>query len=148
MEPVGVATSTPSQPNEETGRPSTSSTALEHSQPRTLLEAGFVERPAAVDDLALGTNHDIERHTLLDAVVALDDVVEHGVDRVRLSLGEKPDTAQIDTQDGNFDIARQLGGAQECAVAAEHQHQLAAFGGPLVGVDDLDLGTEGTHVVG
>ena len=70
------------------------------------------------------------------------------VDGLGLGLGEKADAAQIDAQHRNFDVAGQLGGAQEGAVATEHENQLAAFGGPLVGVDDLDLDPEGTHVVG
>ena len=45
----GVDTSTPSQPNADTGRPSTSRTDAQHAQPRALLQAGLVERPAAVD---------------------------------------------------------------------------------------------------
>ena len=96
----------------------------------------------------LGADHDVERHALLDAVVALDDVVEHAVDGVGLGLGEEADTAQIHAQHRDFDVAGQFGGAQERAVAAEDENQLAAFGGALVGVDDLDFDPERAHVVG
>ena len=120
----------------------------QHAEPRPLLEAGLVERPAAVDDLAVGAHHDVERHAFLDAVVALDDVVEHGVDVIGLGLGEEADAAEIDAQHRDFDVAGEFGGAQERAVAAEDEDQFAAFGGALVGVDHLDLDAEGTHVVG
>ena len=97
---------------------------------------------------AVDAHHDVERHAFLDAVVALDDVVEHGVDGIGLGLGEEADAAEIDAQHRDFDVAGEFGGAQERAVAAEDEHQFAAFGGALVGVDHLDLDAEGAHVVG
>ena len=148
VEPVGVDTSTPSQPNADTGRPSTSSTDAEHAEPRALLQAGLVERPAAADDLAVDAHHDVERHAFLDAVVAVDDVVEDRVDGVGLGFGEESDAAQIDAQHRDLDVAGQLGGAQERAVTAEDEHELAALGRAFVGVDDLDIDAEGAHVVG
>ena len=67
---------------------------------------------------------------------------------VGLGLGEEADAAEIDAQHRYFDVAGELGGAQERAVAAEDEDQFAAFGGAVVGVDHLDLHAEGTHVVG
>ena len=52
VEPVGVAHSTPSQPNADTGRPSTSTHHVQHPLPAALLHAGLVQRPRAGDDLA------------------------------------------------------------------------------------------------
>jgi hypothetical protein len=123
VDPVGVATSTPSQPNADTGRPSTSSTA-----PSTL-QAGLVQGPAAINDVALGADDDVKRHAFLDAVIAFDDMLQHGVDVVGLGFGEEADAAQIHTEHRYFDIASQLGGA-------------------LVGVDHFDLDPECAHVVG
>ena len=59
-----------------------------------------------------------------------------------LRLGEEADASEVDAQHRDLDVAGEFGGAQERAVAAEDQHHLAALGGALVGVDDLDLGAE------
>ena len=99
-------------------------------------------------DLAADADHDVERHPLLDAVVAADDVLEHAVDGVGLGLGEKADAAEVHAEHRDLDVAGEFGGAQEGAVTAEHEHQLASFGGALVGVDHLDLDPECAHVVG
>ena len=93
-------------------------------------------------DPATDAHDDVERHSLLDAVVARDQLLEHGVDGLGLRLGEEADAAEIDTQHGDFDVAGEFGGAQERAVAAEHEYHLAAFGGAFVGVDDLDFDAE------
>ena len=97
---------------------------------------------------ALDAHHDVERHPLLDAVVALDDVLEHRVDGIGLGFGEETDAAEIDAQHRDLDVAGEFGGAQEGAVAAEDEDELTAFGRTFVGVDDLDIDPESAHVVG
>ena len=93
-------------------------------------------------------NYDVERHAFLDAVVALDDMVEHRVDRIRFGFGEESDAAQIDAQHRDLDIAGELRRAQEGPVTAEDEDELTALGRAFIGVDDLDIDAEGPHVVG
>lgn len=64
------------------------------------------------------------------------------------SASAKADAAQVDAQHRNAGVAGKFGRAQEGAVAAEHQHQLAAFRGIRLGVDHLDLDAHRPHVVG
>src|SRR4029450_3406380 len=81
-----------------------------HPEAGSFLQAGFVQRPTAVHDLAVHAYHHGKRHTRLGGVVALDDVLEHRIDVVGLGLGKKPDAAEIDAQHRYFDVAGQLGG--------------------------------------
>ncbi len=55
---------------------------------------------------------------------------------------------EVDAQHRDLGVAGQFGGAQERAVAAEHQHQFAAFGGAFVGVDHIDVDAHGPQVGG
>jgi hypothetical protein len=58
-----------------------------------LFQAHFVQRPAAVDDPAFGAHGDVQRQAVFHPVFPRDHVLEHGVDTLRLSLGEKTDPA-------------------------------------------------------
>ena len=66
--------------------------------------------------------------------VALDQV-PHGVrQRLGLGLGEEADPAEVDADQRHAARPGQLGRPQERAVAAEHQHDLGAERGGLVGL--------------
>src|SRR5262249_39557549 len=104
--------------------------------------------PATINDLTFDADDDVERHAFLDAIVASDDVLEDRVDRIGLRLGEKADAAQIDSEDRDLHVAGQFGRAQEGAVPANDEHQLAAVCGPFVGVEGLDVDPQCAHVVG
>ena len=90
----------------------------------------------------------VEERMTLDAVVLVDDVIEHAVDVIGLGFGKETDAAEINAKHRYFDVACEFGGPQECPVAAEHEHQFAAFRRTLIGVDHLDLDPEGSHIVG
>jgi hypothetical protein len=66
VEPVGVAQTTPSQPQRDSGRPSTSTTTSSIRSPAGLLDAGLVERPRAGDQLAVAVDRDVDGQPLLD----------------------------------------------------------------------------------
>ncbi len=75
-------------------------------------------------------------------------MVEDGVDGFSLGLGQKADAPEVDAEHRDLGVARQFGCPQKGSVAAEHQHQFAALGGAFVGVDHLDVDTQGLHVAG
>ena len=68
------------------------------------------------------------REPLLGGVAAVDDRVDGGLDVVGLGLGEEADVAEVDAQQRGAALAGQLGGAQDRAVAADDDDQLAALG--------------------
>ena len=114
----------------------------------SLFQAGLVERPALSDHLAVGAYRNIKGHAVFDAVVAGDDMLENLVDRVGLGLGEEPDSAEVDPQHRYRCVSRQLRSPQECAIAPEDEHELAANGCMLVGLHDVDVHPESPHFVG
>ena len=139
MEPVGVAITTPSQPIVDSGRPSTSRTTSQHPLAGGLLDGGLVERPGPGDLAAADADDDVDRHPLLDVVVPGHDPLDRQVQVLLLGLGQEADVPQVDAQHGDAVGPAQLGAAQDRAVAAEADDQLAAFG-RVLGVGDHDLG--------
>ena len=49
----------------------------QHAQSRTFFQAGFVECPALIDDLAAFAHHDVERQALFHPIVLRDDMFQH-----------------------------------------------------------------------
>ena len=112
------------------------------------LQACFVECPSPRQHLVVETDHHVESHPVLNLVVAGDDVFEDVVDRICLGFGEESDAAEIDSQNGDFGVTRQVGGPQERPVAAEDQNQFAALGIVIAAVDNLDDSPGGTQFRG
>lgn len=63
---------------------------FENSQTRTVLDAGLVERPPAVDDLVVHPNHDVECHTGLDAIFLANYLRESLVEMLRSVSARNP----------------------------------------------------------
>lgn len=80
---------------------------------------------------------DVERHALLDGVVVARDVLDRGVEVVALGLGEETDVAEVDAEQRHVDAARELGAAQDGAVAAEHHDEVAPLRDLLLGRRDV-----------
>ena len=68
----------------------------------------------------------LERHPLLDGVVARDDALDGLVELLALGLGEEPDMTEVDPEQRDPRPAGQLGPPQDRAVATEHADELAA----------------------
>ena len=113
---------------------------LEHPLPLGLLHRRLVQRPVPGDHLLADPDVDVEGEPLLHPVAALDDVPDGVRQRLRLGLGEEADPAEVDPEQRGPGGPGQLGRAQERAVAAEHQHHLAAGRGRLVRRHRLDVG--------
>ena len=127
---------TPSQPNVESGRPSTSTTTSSERSRDCLLDGRLVERPGLVDDLVVDLDPHADGHALFDLVVAGEGARDRRGEVFALGLGEEPDVPEVDAEQRGVAAARDLGGAQDGAVAAEHDDQLEIVGGDVVAQDD------------
>src|SRR5690606_21614295 len=97
---------------------------LDHALPVGLLDGRLVEGPAR-EDVALGcADRDLADAALLDLVVAGPDALDGGAEVLALGLGEEPDVAEVDAEDGDVGAAGELGRAQDRAVAAEDDDDL------------------------
>ena len=124
VDPVEVAITMPSQPNDDSGRPSTSTRDGDHPGSVRLLHGGLVERPVGHGRRTGAVHGDLDGAALLDRVVALGDPPHDGVDLLALGLGEEADVAEVHPDQRCAGAAGELGGPQDRAVAAEHQHGL------------------------
>ena len=123
-------TTTPSQPQRDSGRPSTSTTTSSIRSRARLLDRRLVERPARADDLA------VLSVTVTSSVMRSSTVVV-ARSRTRSTVSSrssdsaaarKPTRPRLTPSSGTPAVAGQLGRAQDRAVAAEHEHELGAGG--------------------
>ena len=92
---------TPSQPNCDNGRPSTSiTTSIMRSRSR-LLDRRLVQCPVRHTTSPSTDDLDVEREPLFDLVVALGDATHRSGEVGRLGLGEKADVSEIDAEQRN-----------------------------------------------
>ncbi len=127
MEPVGVAQTTPSPPKPGHRAAVDLGDDLQQAFAGRLLHRRLVERPVGVHDAAVVAHQDVEGHPLLDLVLPGDDPVHDLVEVVALGLGEEADPAEVDAEHRHPGGAGELGAAQQGAVAAQHDDQLAAL---------------------
>ena len=66
----------------------------------------------------------LERHPLVDRELAGDELAEHGLELAGLGLREEADLAEVDAEERDVDLGHGAGGAQERAVAAEHDERV------------------------
>ena len=125
VEPVAVAATTPSQPNVDSGRPSTSSEDLEHARAVDLLERGLVEGPAGAD---VAVRSDRRARRACRAPRRRSRRRSAGATASPMSSrsvsARNPTCPRLTPSSGTSRAARELGGAQDRAVAAEHDDQL------------------------
>ena len=69
---------------------------------------------------------DVEGHPVLDAVVPVQDPLDRLESVFFLRLGEEPDMTEVDPEQWHIRAPGQLGAAQDGAVAAQHENELAA----------------------
>jgi L-2-hydroxyglutarate oxidase LhgO len=101
---------------------------LDHPLPGGLLHAGLVQRPAPDHLGAVVAGDDVERHPLLDPVVAVDQAVDRLGEPVGLGLGQEAHVAEVHADERGARRADEPRGAQQRPVAAEHDDQLGALG--------------------
>ncbi len=83
------------------------------------------------------TDRHVDGHPLLDLVVLADDMIDRGLQRIRLGFGEETDMAEIDAEQGRVGGARELRPAQQAAVPAEHEDQFDPERGGVIGRDHV-----------
>ncbi len=81
-------------------------------------------RERALGRAAAGQDRPGQRHPLRDVPRPLDELPEHGLQAVRLGLGQEADLAEVDPEDRHVDLGHGHDGAQERAVAAEHDEHV------------------------
>lgn len=99
---------------------------LQHPFRGHLLHGRLVERPVAVQDVAVLVHDDVERHPFLDLVGLRHDPVDDLVEVVALGLGEETDATEVDAEHRDTGGAGELGAAQQGAVAAEDDEEFTA----------------------
>ena len=125
VEPVAVAATTPSQPNDDSGWPSTSSERPRACGTRSTFSSAASLSAHPVPMVPSG------RSTRTSSVAALLDVElargqpSHGLaDVLALALGEEPDVPEVDPEQRHGGPPRELGRPQDRPVTAEHDGQL------------------------
>ena len=131
VDPVGVATSIPSQAQRDSGRPSTStSTSSIRSRAAFSIDTSLI---AYEDQTTSGESQspqrDLDGEALLHGVRAVHDLLDDAVDLGGLGLGQEADVAQVHPEQRDVGVHDPLGAAQDGAVTAEHDHQLDAVVG-------------------
>ena len=91
-------------------------------------------------------HRNVKGHTVFNAVITSNDVLENLVDRFGLRFRQETDTAQVHPEHGDRRVSGELGAPQECAVSAEDEHELTPFGRVGIGFDDLDIRAEPPHL--
>src|SRR5256885_14848603 len=82
-------------------------------------------------------DRDVEGQSLFDVIVVVEDAL-HAVRQVfAFGLGEKADVTEVDAEQRHLCGSRQLGCAQQRAVAAEDEHHFGTFRGSGVVGDDV-----------
>ena len=128
MDPVGVAHTTPSQPPARERPAVDLDHHLEHASRGGLLDRDLVERPGAGHLRAVGEDATSRVMRSSTGQWRGDDGVDDLLRSSRSSLGEEPDVAEVDARAaGRRSRPGELGAAQDGAVAAEHDDQLAAL---------------------
>ena len=75
---------------------------------------------AKVRPAVLGSSRlTLEHHVARDAVIARCNLSETTPEVVRIQIGQEPEFAEIDAQDGNLVVAHLSGGPQNCSIAAQ-----------------------------
>src|SRR5699024_7936199 len=111
---------------------------VDHLPAVGLLQRGLVQRPVPHQQLVLGVEHgELEGGALLDLVVAVEEPGDGDREVLDLALGEETHVAEVDAVDGDVGRAHRLEGAQDGAVAAEHDPEFDQVPGGD-GVDDVD----------
>ncbi|MPM25288.1 hypothetical protein SDC9_71778 [bioreactor metagenome] len=116
---------------------------LEHPLPGRLLQRGLIDGEGLPEHRpgGLGQHAHPGRETRLGVVRPVADGRDHLVDLGGLGLGEEPDVAEVDPEDRQVDRQGPLDTAQDGAVAAEDDHQLAAVRPGLVDQVGPQVGT-------
>src|SRR5699024_10586295 len=121
---------------------------VDHLPAVGLFQGRLVQRPVPRQQLVLGVEHgDLEGGALLDLVVAVQQAGDGDREVLDLALGQEAHVAEVDAVDGDVGRAHRLEGAQDGAVAAEHDPELDEVPGGD-GVDDVDpaVGEEGQQL--
>src|SRR5258708_30124942 len=87
-----------------------------------LVEADRASQAAAVPE-----QRDLEHGAVFDAVEAVDETREAGLELVGVELGEKAEPAEVHAKDRDTPRSRQLGAREKRAVAAEREYQVGLF---------------------
>ena len=85
----------------------------------------------------------LEHEVVGDAVFAAGDAGETGAELVGAEVGEEAELTEVDAEDGRLAITHLAGGAEDGAVAAEHEDQVGGEAGQvhfLAEVVEDDLG--------
>ena len=127
VDPVAVATITPSASMTPTACPPTSiSTRSMRASPewstttslRPIARTMFVRSPA---------KRHLEDRALLDPVVAVEETVQAFLELIRLDLGEEAEAAEVDAEDRNAARRRKPRAREKSAVAAERHDESRVF---------------------
>ena len=145
VEPVAVAATTPSQPNDDSGWPSTSRSTSSMRERSTFSSAASLSaHPVPVLPSGRSTAH-VQGAALLDVELARGQATHGLADVLALALGEEPDVPEVHAQQRHGGPARQLRRPQDRPVATEHDGELerrqVRRDGVLRSQDGLDAGS-------
>src|SRR5262249_17023555 len=93
---------------------------------------------AQIAAAALGPLDDALEHQVAgDAVIAPDDLGEDGPQLVRAEVGEEPELAEVDAEDGRLPVAHLPGRPQGGAAAAEQQRDVGRVGAEVLDLEQV-----------
>jgi hypothetical protein len=87
-----------------------------------------VERFVARDHRVAAAHLGVQQLASADAMLAAEGALQFGIQFVDGDGGEETEAAQIHGEQGDLAVADGAGGGEQRAVAAQHDHQIAAFG--------------------
>ena len=101
---------------------------IDHAGDGGFGEHHIVERLVARDDRAVAAHLGVQQLAAADAVLAAQGALQFGKQLVDGDGGQESEAAQIDGEQRDLAAADGARGGEQRAVAAQHDHQVAAFG--------------------
>ena len=86
-----------------------------------------VEGIALADGFAVTAHFGLEQKAVFDQVVAVKHFSNLDLQLIGADVGQKAQTATVDTQYRDIVPGQRAGGAQQTAIAADHNHHVADF---------------------
>src|SRR5207249_4827375 len=96
-----------------------------HPLPGGLLDARLVDGPPTPRLHTVAQDRHLESHSLLDGVRPLHRLLDDGAEVLLVGLGQETDMTEVDAEQCRSCATRELGTAQQCAVAPKDNDQLA-----------------------
>ena len=100
---------------------------LDHAFAGRLFDGHLIEGPTGEHRLAIANSAHLKGHPVLYGVLAIDDVVDRGVQVLPLSLGEETHVAEVHSEQRDVGAAGEFCGPENRAIAPKDDHELAAL---------------------